>query len=151
MGIKLKLCNPKACKLEHSRSLCLPVSYWPWAGRDGRVLNQLRLRGKTESTAKLCPRESNHQSRITSPEDTMTLCLFGPLSLPRSYGSGLRVEVKLSMEGAGVWTLPQRIGSGGCYSHWTPWVGRTELSLREDRNKNNTICTSLWSFNYCNE
>ena len=24
-------------------------------------------------------------------------------------------------------------------------------SLREDRNKNNTICTSLWSFNYCNE
>ena len=51
MGIKLKLCNPKACKLEHSlfHSACLCLT--GLEQRDGRVLNQLRLRGKTESTA----------------------------------------------------------------------------------------------------
>lgn len=55
-------------------------------------------RGKTESTAKFCPKESNHQSRITSPKDTMILCLFGLVSLPRSHGS------QVIMEEAGGWT-----------------------------------------------
>ena len=44
MGIKLKLCNPNACKLKHSlfHSACLCLT--GLEQRDGSILNQLRLR-----------------------------------------------------------------------------------------------------------
>ena len=64
MGIKLKLCNPNACKLKHSlfHSACLCLT--GLEQRDGRVLNQLRLReGKLNQQPNCAPGKAT-----TNPE-----------------------------------------------------------------------------------
>lgn len=76
----------------------------------------------------------------------MTLCLFALQSLPRSYGSGLKWQSSYQ------W---RELAGGHCTRGQVligpPGLEGQNFSLREDRNKNNTICTSLWSFNYHNE
>lgn len=79
MGLKLRLSNSKAYILKDYYILFFCVLLALGRGMGSLGLGEAKTR-KTEPKAKVCPKESNHQSSITSPKGyNHLLCVWAPV------------------------------------------------------------------------